>query len=85
VIGHQIIYRALLELGASVNLLPFTVYEKLPLRELRPTKIVLPLADKSTKLPHIMVEDVHIKVREFIFSIDFLLLDIESMPNVEFL
>ena len=41
VIGDQLIQKALLNLGASVNLILFIVYEKLELGELRPTKIVL--------------------------------------------
>ena len=39
--GDQLIQRVLLDFGASVNLFPFTVYEKLGLGELRPTKILL--------------------------------------------
>ena len=51
VIGDQLIQKALLDLRASVNLLLFTLYEKLVLGELRPTKIVLQLVDRSTRLP----------------------------------
>jgi len=40
-IGDQLIHRALLDLGASVNLIPFAKYEKLVLGELKPTKIVI--------------------------------------------
>ncbi|XP_026428764.1 uncharacterized protein LOC113324681 [Papaver somniferum] len=47
VIGKQTIDNALLDLGASVNLLPFSVYEKLGLGEMKPTRITLQLADSQ--------------------------------------
>ena len=43
--------KALLDLGASVNLLPYSVYRQLGLGELKPTTITLSLADKSVKIP----------------------------------
>ena len=45
------IERALLDLGASVNLLPYSVYQSLNLGELKPTSVTLLLADKSVKVP----------------------------------
>ena len=53
VIGDQAIYRALLDLGANVNLLIFTVYDRLGLGELRPIKIILQLANRSTRFPEV--------------------------------
>ena len=58
VIGGQIVHRALLDLGVCVNLLLFTVYERLRLGELRPTKTVLQLINRSTTLSMGAVEDV---------------------------
>ncbi|KAH9688688.1 hypothetical protein KPL70_015210 [Citrus sinensis] len=52
---------ALLDLGASVNLLPYSVFVKLGLGELHPTPVVLQLADRSTKIPRGIVEDVLIQ------------------------
>jgi len=75
VIGDQTIYRVLLNLGANVNLLPFTVYERVGLGDLRPTKIVFQLAGGSTRLPRGVVEDVLIKMEEFIFPINFVVAD----------
>ncbi|KAL5570758.1 hypothetical protein UlMin_020355 [Ulmus minor] len=51
VIGNHVINRALLDLGASVNLLPYSVYEQLGLGELKPTSMTLQLADRSIKIP----------------------------------
>ncbi|KAL6579505.1 hypothetical protein OROMI_009721 [Orobanche minor] len=58
VIGDHIIKRALLDLGASVNLLPYSVYTQLGLGELKSTSVILQLADRSIKIPRGIVEDV---------------------------
>ncbi|KAL6329271.1 hypothetical protein AAG906_015469 [Vitis piasezkii] len=50
-IGGKVVEKALLDLGASVNLLPYTVYKQLGLGELKPTTITLSLADRSVKIP----------------------------------
>jgi len=75
VIGDQLIHRALLDLGASVNLIPFAEYERLELGELKPTRIVIQLADKSTKVPREIVEDVLIRVGKFIYQVDFVVIE----------
>ena len=51
-IGFSQIERALLDLGASVNLLPYTIYVQLGLGELKPTSMTLQLADKLVKVSH---------------------------------
>ena len=50
-IGDTCVEKALLDLGASVNLLPFSMYKQLRLGELKPTTITLSLADRSIKIP----------------------------------
>ncbi|RVX09309.1 Gag-Pol polyprotein [Vitis vinifera] len=45
-IGGTHVGKALLDLGASVNLLPYSVYKQLGLGELKPTSITLSLADR---------------------------------------
>ena len=72
----------MLDLGASVNLLPFTEYERLGLGELKPAKMVIQLADRSTRLSRGVVEDVLIRVGEFIYPVDFIVLEIEKVANV---
>jgi hypothetical protein len=76
-IGDYNIERALLDLGASVNLLPFSVYLQLGLGELKPTSVTLPLADHSVRKPRGVVEDVLVKVENFYYPVDFIILDIE--------
>ncbi|RVW84034.1 hypothetical protein CK203_040538 [Vitis vinifera] len=57
-IGDTYVEKALLDLGASVNLLPYSVYKQLGLGELKPTSITLSLADRSIKIPRGMIEDL---------------------------
>ena len=71
--------KALLDLGASVNLLP--VYKQLGLGELKPTNITLSLADRSVKIPKGIVEDVLVKVDKFYYPVDFVVLDTEPIAS----
>ena len=71
-IGDCLIERALLDLGASVNLMPYSIYLQLGLRELIPTTMILQLIDGSVKIPRGIVKDVLIKVDAFYFPADFL-------------
>ncbi|XP_059635294.1 uncharacterized protein LOC132277454 [Cornus florida] len=80
-IGNHQVEQALLDLGASVNLLPYSVYLQLGLGELKPTSIILQLADRSTKQPCGVIEDVIIKVDKFYFPVDFIVLDTEPVPE----
>ena len=80
-IGGTYIDKALLDLGASVNLLPYSVYKQLGLGELKPTNITLSLADRSVKIPKGIVEDVLVKVDKFYYPVDFVVLDTEPIEN----
>ena len=62
VVGNSKLGHALLDLGASVNLLPYSVYVELGLGELEPTNITLHLADRSVKIPRGIVKDVLVQV-----------------------
>ena len=78
-IGGTCVEKGLLDLGASVNLLPFSMYKQLGLGELKPTTIPLSLADRSIKLPRGTVEDVLIQVDKFYYPVDFVVLDTEPV------
>ena len=80
-IGGTCIDKSLLDLGASVNLLPYSVYKQLGLGELKPTNITLSLADRSVKIPKGIVEDVLVKVDKFYYPVDFVVLDTEPIKN----
>ena len=71
--------KALLDLGDSVNLLPFSVYKKLGLGELKPTTLTLSSADSSVKIPKGTVEDVLVEVDKFYYPVDFVVLDTEPV------
>lgn len=75
VIGEHFIDRALLDLGASVNLLPYSVYLQLGLGELKPTRLKLQLADRSIKIPRGIIENVLVQVDKFYYPVDFVVLD----------
>jgi hypothetical protein len=79
-ISDHLFERALLDLGARVNLLSFIVYEILGLGEFQPTSITLQLANRSIKRPRDILEDVMVKVCEFIFLADFIILEIRKNP-----
>ena len=80
-IGGTCIDKSLLDLGASVNLLPYSVYKQLGLGELKPTNITLSLVDRSVKIPKGIVEDVLVKVDKFYYPVDFVVLDTEPIEN----
>ena len=78
-IGGISVEKALLDLGASVNLFPHSMYRKLGLGELKPTSITLSLADRSIKIPKGAIEDVLIQVDRFYYPMDFYVLDTEPV------
>ena len=73
--------KALLDLGTSVNLLPYFVYKQLGLGELMPTSINLSLADRSVKIPRGMIEDVLVQVDKFYYLVDFVVLDTDPVAK----
>ncbi|RVW68153.1 Retrovirus-related Pol polyprotein from transposon 17.6 [Vitis vinifera] len=75
--------KALLDLGASVNLLPYSVYKQLGLGGLKPTTMTLSLADRSVKIPRGVIEDVLVQVDKFYYPVDFVVLDTDSSVKEE--
>jgi len=78
-IGEHKIKRALLDLGASVNLLPYSVFQNLNLGELKPTSVTLLLADRYVKVSRGIVKDVLVQVDKFIYPVDFIVLDTQHV------
>ncbi|XP_056690175.1 uncharacterized protein [Spinacia oleracea] len=72
------ISNALCDLGASVSILPYSVFAKLDVGDLVPTNIILQLVDRSVKYPIGKVEDVPLVVGELTFLVDFVVLDIDE-------
>ncbi|XP_010248092.1 PREDICTED: uncharacterized protein LOC104591019, partial [Nelumbo nucifera] len=84
-IGNAEFEKALCDLGASINLMPYSIFKRLGLHKLTSTTITLQLADRSIKYPRGIVEDVLVKVGNFIILADFIVLDMEedrSMPLI---
>ncbi|GJT75962.1 reverse transcriptase domain-containing protein [Tanacetum coccineum] len=73
---------ALADLGASINLMPLSVWKKLSLPELTPTQMILKLKDQLTTSPFGIAEDVIVKVGKFHFSADFVVVDHVVDPRV---
>nr|GFD16762.1 reverse transcriptase domain-containing protein [Tanacetum cinerariifolium] len=72
----------LANLGASINLMPFSIWKKLFLPKLTTTRMTLGLADRSITRPKGVAEDVYVKVKKFHFPTDFVVVDFEADPRV---
>nr|GEW21422.1 DNA-directed DNA polymerase [Tanacetum cinerariifolium] len=68
--------------GASINLVPLSIWKKLSLPELTHTQMTLELADRSITCPKGVAEDVFVKVGKFHFPTDFVVVDFEADPRV---
>nr|GEV34297.1 reverse transcriptase domain-containing protein [Tanacetum cinerariifolium] len=73
---------ALADLGASINLMPLSVWNKISLLDLSPTCMTLELADRSISRPVGVAEDVYVKVGTFHFPADFVVVDFDADPRV---
>ena len=82
-IGIDEFSQALLNLGASVNLMPYFVYLQLGLGEIKPTSVVLQLANCSMRRPRRIVEDVLLQIDKFYYLLHFLVLDTRSVVEME--
>jgi hypothetical protein len=82
-IGNYLIEHALLDIEASVNLLPFSMYLQLGLGELKPTFVTLQLPDHSVRKPRGLVEDVLVKVDSFYYPVDFIILIVEYLMPID--
>ncbi|GJS51482.1 reverse transcriptase domain-containing protein [Tanacetum coccineum] len=73
---------ALADSGASINLLPHSIYKKLGLEALTPTRMTLELANRSITHPMGIAEDVVVRVDGFTFLADFVVVNFEPDPRV---
>ncbi|VVA38945.1 PREDICTED: LOW QUALITY PROTEIN, partial [Prunus dulcis] len=77
-IGNSNFKSALIDLGASINLMPFSVFQRLGQGDLKPTSIILQLADRSITYPRGVIEDLIIKVDNLYLPADFVVLDMDE-------
>ncbi|GJR12630.1 reverse transcriptase domain-containing protein [Tanacetum coccineum] len=73
---------ALADLGASINLIPLSIWKELNLPKLTKTKMILELADRTISTPTGIAEDVFVKVGTFFFLADFVVVDYVADPRV---
>ncbi|XP_038701821.1 uncharacterized protein LOC119998542 [Tripterygium wilfordii] len=74
--------KVLIDLGASINLMPLSVFQQLGVGKMQPTSISLQLADHSIKFPLGIIEDILIKVDRFLLSADFIILNMEEDRDI---
>nr|GEY94077.1 reverse transcriptase domain-containing protein [Tanacetum cinerariifolium] len=79
---HELKCKALADLGASINLMPLSVWKTLGLPDLIPTRMTLELANRAICTPDGIARDVFVPVGKFIFPADFVVVDYESDPRV---
>ena len=84
-IGNFEMGKALCDSGASINLMPLSVVERLNLGGLTPTAMTMQMVDKTLAQPEGILEDVLIKVGKFIFPVDFMVIDTEEDKQVPLL
>ncbi|GKD66328.1 reverse transcriptase domain-containing protein [Tanacetum coccineum] len=73
---------ALADLGASINLMPYSLYAKLSLETLKPTKMSVRLANRSFQHPIGIAENMLVKVGKFTFPVDFVILEMKEDSKV---
>ncbi|KAK4571039.1 hypothetical protein RGQ29_029758 [Quercus rubra] len=81
-IGKSYFDRVLCDLGASINLMPLSVFRKLGLGEVKTTTISLQLVDRFIKYPRGVIKDVLVKVDKFTFLANFIVLDMDEDEEI---
>ncbi|GJV40856.1 hypothetical protein Tco_1419296 [Tanacetum coccineum] len=75
IINNVCFNNSLVDLGASVSVMPLSTYHNLRLGELAHTKLTVELADRIVKYPKRIAENVLVGISKFIFPVDFIILD----------
>ncbi|GKD02122.1 transposon ty3-I gag-pol polyprotein [Tanacetum coccineum] len=81
-IGNSKIRSALADLGASINVMPFSMFKQLQIGNLQPTNMMVEMADMTKKAPKGIIENVLVQIDKFIFPVDFVIIDMVEDPNV---
>ncbi|CAN6560251.1 unnamed protein product [Malus baccata var. baccata] len=81
VIGNTKFEQCMLDLGASINVMPYSIYASMNLGELKNDGVIIQLADRSNAYPKDVLEDVLVQVGNLIFPADFYVLDMEDSPH----
>ncbi|CAM8990516.1 unnamed protein product [Rhodiola kirilowii] len=78
IIGNMRIENCMLDLGASINVLPYSLYLSMHIGPLKPAGVTIQLADRSCAQPLGVIEDVLVQVENLIFPADFYVLKMED-------
>ncbi|XP_014496758.1 uncharacterized protein LOC106758339 [Vigna radiata var. radiata] len=81
-IGNHDIGKNLIDLGASINLMPLSILNKIDGLEAKPTRMMLQLADRSIKYPYGVIEDVVVKVDKLQFPMEFVVMEMEEGSEI---
>ncbi|GKA13250.1 retrovirus-related pol polyprotein from transposon TNT 1-94 [Tanacetum coccineum] len=82
IIGNHSMSNALADLGASISIMPYSLFKRLGLGSLKPIKMTIEMADRSMQSPKGIKGNVLVKISNFIFPVDFFILDIMEDENV---
>nr|XP_043629950.1 uncharacterized protein LOC122601253 [Erigeron canadensis] len=74
----EIFKQALTDFCTSINILPSSLVDRYELGSLKQTDIIIQLADRSTRIPRGILEDVIVKVEDFYYPVDFIVMDNEA-------
>ncbi|XP_017617592.1 uncharacterized protein LOC108462109 [Gossypium arboreum] len=77
-IGNIGIKKAMCNLGASINVMPYSIYKLINAGPLKETGVIIQLADRTVVYPEGLLEDVFVKVNELVFPADFYIIDMED-------
>ncbi|XP_052180999.1 uncharacterized protein LOC127794131 [Diospyros lotus] len=77
-VGNVKIEKAMLDLGASINVMPLSIYSSLNIGPLKEIGVTIQLADRSNVYPEGVLEDVLVQVNELVFPVDFYVLNMEE-------
>ena len=81
VIGNTRFESAMLDLGASINVMPYSIYASMNLGELKNDGVIIQLADRSNAYPRGVLEDVLVQVNHLIFPADFYVLEMDESDH----
>ncbi|KAM2227534.1 hypothetical protein ACFXTI_014329 [Malus domestica] len=81
VIGNTRFKSAMLDLGASINVMPYSIYASMNLGKLKNDGVIIQLADRSNAYPKGVVEDVLVQVNHLIFPADFYVLEMDASDH----
>ncbi|XP_075109267.1 uncharacterized protein LOC142181048 [Nicotiana tabacum] len=80
-LGGVYFEKALYDTGASINLMPFSIFRKLDFGKMKDISVSLQFPDQSTKKPKGIIENVLVRVDKFVFPVDFIVLEMKEYPD----